>query len=324
MKILVTGGAGFIGSHLSEHLLGKGHQVAVIDDFNDFYPPEIKRDNIRILKKIKEVQVHEKDITNPEDMDRIFGVEKPECVFHLAARAGVRPSLKQPYLYEKVNVVGTLNILECSRKHAVKRVVFGSSSSVYGERDKVPFCEDDLLDNIVSPYAATKAAGEHFCRCYHLLYGMEIIVLRFFTVYGPRQRPEMAICKFARQIDAGSPITLYGDGSTSRDYTYIDDIIQGLARCVDAKEHFGIFNLGESRTVPLNELVRLIERSMGKKARIEFAAPQKGDVSRTYADVSRARSALGYAPKVSIEEGVDRFVSWYREHYTRGEYAAKN
>ncbi|MBN1521472.1 MAG: GDP-mannose 4,6-dehydratase [Candidatus Aureabacteria bacterium] len=320
MTVLVTGGAGFIGSHLCVSLLKQGHRVVVIDNFNDFYPVVIKRDNARILKEFENCVIHEKDITNEKDVMGIFSRELPECVYHLAACAGVRPSLKQPFLYEKVNVVGTMNILEASRKYGVKKFIFGSSSSVYGEREKVPFREDDLLNNIVSPYAATKAAGEHFCRCYHSLYGLNTIVLRFFTVYGPRQRPEMAVCKFARMIDSGEKITVYGDGTSSRDYTFIDDIVQGLLGCLDADLKFDIINLGEATTIYLSDLVRIIEKHMGMQAKIEYGECQKGDVSRTFADITKARNLIGYDPQVNIEEGVKKFVSWYKSSYSNGIY----
>jgi UDP-glucuronate 4-epimerase len=323
MKVLITGGAGFIGSHLAERVLKDGHRVVIIDDFNDFYPEAIKRDNISGIKADPQCRFYETDITETEEMKKIFLGEKPECVVHLAARAGVRPSLNQPYLYEKVNVVGTLNVLESCRGSGVEKLIFGSSSSVYGDREKVPFREDDALDNIVSPYAATKAAGEHFCRSYHNTYGLKIAVLRFFTVYGPRQRPEMAICKFARQIDTGSKITLFGDGSSSRDYTYVDDIIQGIMGCLTADLSFEVINLGESRTVPLRDLVKIIEDNIGKKAVIEYAEHQKGDVFRTYADVSKAKKMLNYRPKVPIEQGIKMFAEWYRKKYKNGIYVGK-
>lgn len=296
MSILVTGGAGFIGSHLVERL----KDVIIIDDFNDYYSPEIKRRNIsKVLGK-----VIERDIR--DDISDIFKENKISAVVHLAARAGVRASLKDPILYNSVNVLGTINLLECCKKFGVKKFIFGSSSSVYGITSRLPFKEDDPLQNPISPYAVTKIAGEDLCRVYHGAYGISITCLRFFTVYGPRQRPEMAISKFIRLIREDKPIPYYGDGSSSRDYTYISDIIDGIMSALDKDFGFEIINLGDSNTVTLKQLVGIIEETLGKKAKLEVLPPQPGDVPITYADITKAGRLLGYKPKVDIRDGIRR------------------
>lgn len=296
MSILVTGGAGFIGSHLVERL----DDVVVIDDFNDYYSPEIKRRNItRVLNKIK---LYERDIR--DNLDDIFKDNKISMVVHLAARAGVRASLNDPVLYNSVNVLGTVNLLESCRRYGVKKFIFGSSSSVYGVTSTVPFREDDPLMNPISPYAVTKIAGEDLCRVYHGAYGIKVACLRFFTVYGPRQRPEMAISKFIRLIREDKPVPFYGDGSSSRDYTYISDIVDGITASMDKDLGFEIINLGDSNTVTLKELVCIIEETLGKKARLSVLPPQQGDVPITYADISKAGKILGYKPKVNIRDGI--------------------
>jgi UDP-glucuronate 4-epimerase len=307
MKILVTGGAGFIGSHLIERLLDRGDSITVVDDFNDFYNPTIKRNNVRGFAD--KVRLAEGDICS--DLRPVFAAQRFDTIIHLAARAGVRPSLEQPLLYTRVNIVGTQNLLELAHEFGVRKFVFASSSSVYGVNQKVPFSEDDPIFKPISPYAATKLAGEALCHVYHHLYGMDVVCLRFFTVYGPRQRPDLAIRKFTEAILAGKPIDLYGDGSARRDYTYIDDILQGVLACLDRNFGYEVINLGESRTVELRELVQLIEKATGKKALIRSLPTQPGDVPITYADISKAKRLLGYQPKIAIEAGIEKFVDWY-------------
>jgi UDP-glucuronate 4-epimerase len=307
MNVLVTGGAGFIGSHVVERLLGRGDTVTVIDDFNDFYNPTLKRDNIRAFAG--KAKLIEADIC--DDLRRLFAAQLFDAVIHLAARAGVRPSLAQPQLYTRVNIVGTQNLLELAREFDVKRFIFASSSSVYGVNQKVPFGEEDPIFNPISPYAATKLAGEALCHVYHHLYHLDIVCLRFFTVYGPRQRPDLAIRKFTEAILSGKPIDMYGDGRTRRDYTHIEDILQGVLACLERNFGYEIINLGESRTVELRELVRLIEHATKKKAQIRQLPMQPGDVPITYADISKAKRLLGYQPQIAIETGIEKFVDWY-------------
>ena len=309
MNVLVTGGAGFIGSHVVERLLARGDTVAVIDDFNEFYDPALKRRNLRGFSD--KVKLIEADICG--DLRRAFAAGPFDAIIHLAARAGVRPSLAQPELYTRVNVIGTQNLLELAREFGVGKFVFGSSSSVYGINQKVPFGEDDPIFKPISPYAATKLAGEALCHVYHHLYGLDVVCLRFFTVYGPRQRPDLAIRKFTQAILAGKPIDMYGDGTSRRDYTYIDDILQGVLACLERNLGYEIINLGESRTVDLRELLRLIEKTTGKKAQVRQLPTQPGDVPITYADISKAKRLLQYQPKVTIEEGIEKFVQWYRQ-----------
>ena len=313
-SILVTGGAGFIGSHLVDRLLSEGGwRVTVLDDFNDFYAPAVKRANVAEHLGHEDYRLVEGDIRDAATVGRVFEEGEFECVVHLAARAGVRPSLSEPLLYAETNVTGTLHLLELARAHNVRQFVFGSSSSVYGINAKVPFSEDDPIRQPISPYAATKAAGELLCHTYTHLYGLRSVCLRFFTVYGARQRPDLAIHKFARLIDEGRPIPLFGDGTTRRDYTYIDDIIAGVRAAVDYRGSlYEVFNLGESRTVELRELIALLEKELGKSALIDWQPAQPGDVPQTFADVSKARRLLGYEPRTQIEEGVRRFVGWFR------------
>jgi len=312
MNILVTGGAGFIGSHLCEKLLSLDHAVVCVDNFDDFYDPSIKRQNVEKSLSSKAFQLKEGDILNVPFLGKIFSDSAIDLVIHLAARAGVRPSIANPSLYQKVNIEGTLNVLDMMRTHGVRRMIMASSSSVYGNNEKVPYSETDNVDHAISPYAATKKACEVLAYTFHHLFGLDVFCLRFFTVYGPRQRPEMAIHKFARQIDRGEAITLFGDGSSSRDYTYIDDIINGLAKCLDRVSGYEIINLGESRTTTLTHLVELIEQVLGKKAKINRLPMQAGDVMTTYADIQRAKSIIGYDPKIPIEDGIRKFVQWYR------------
>ncbi|MDX6402568.1 MAG: UDP-glucuronate 4-epimerase [Blastocatellia bacterium] len=314
-NILITGGAGFIGSHLVDRLLAEGGwRITVIDDFNDFYDPAIKRENVRARLANPDYKLIEADIRSHADIEQAFAETAFDCLVHLAARAGVRPSLKEPRLYVETNINGTLNLLESARAHGVKQFVVGSSSSVYGLNAKVPFSEDDPIFNPISPYAATKAAGELLCHSYAHLYDLRIVCLRFFTVYGARQRPDLAIHKFAKLISAGKPIPVFGDGTTRRDYTYIDDIIAGVRAAMDYDQSkYEIINLGESRTVELRELIALLEKSLDRHAEIDRQPLQPGDVSQTFADISKARRLLGYNPQTQIEDGIQKFVEWFRE-----------
>ncbi len=319
-NILVTGGAGFIGSHLVDGLLAENvWRVTVVDDFNDFYAPEVKRENVRAHLRDESYRLVEADIRDREALARVFAEGKFEAVVHLAARAGVRPSLSEPQLYAETNINGTLNLLELAREHEVTQFVFGSSSSVYGINAKVPFHEEDPIRQPISPYAATKAAGELLCHTYAHLYNLRCVCLRFFTVYGARQRPDLAIHKFARLIDSGQPIPVFGDGTTRRDYTYIDDIIAGVRAAIDYRgSDYEVFNLGESRTVELNELIALLEKNLDRHAVINPQPVQPGDVPQTFADVGKAQRLLGYNPQTQIEEGISRFVRWFREERKQG------
>ncbi len=315
-NVLVTGGAGFIGSHLVDRLLGTNvEQITVVDDFNNFYAPEIKHENIREHLKDPRYKLAEADIRDRAAIERVFNQMRFDCIVHLAARAGVRPSLKEPQLYTETNINGTLNLLELARHHGIRQFVFGSSSSVYGINAKVPFSEDDPIRQPISPYAATKAAGELLCHTYSHLYGLRCICLRFFTVYGPRQRPDLAIHKFAKLISEGKPIPVFGDGTSRRDYTYIDDIIDGVVAAIDYDQSpYEVINLGESRTVELIELIALLEKELGTKATIDRQPPQPGDVPQTFADITKARALLGYNPQTQIEAGLHRFVEWFRSN----------
>jgi len=310
MNILVTGGAGFIGSHLCRRLLSEGHLVTLIDDFNDYYDPAIKRANVAAMGGV--AKVVEGDIRDREQIQKLFTDGKFETVIHIAARAGVRPSVKDPQLYIDTNITGTHHLLEASRQNAVKRFVFASSSSVYGLAKTIPFSEDLALPQTLSPYAATKLAGEHLCGNYSYLFGLRVVCLRFFTVYGPGQRPDLAIHKFTDAIHKGLPIPQYGDGSTRRDYTYIDDIVQGVMGALNYDGPlFDIFNLGENQTITLSELIREIENGLGKKAVIEYLPEQQGDMPLTSADITKARALLGYNPQTKIAEGIPKFIAWY-------------
>ena len=313
-SILVTGGAGFIGSHLVDRLLSEGEwRVSVVDDLNDFYDPAIKRANASTHEKNSNYQLLKVDIRDQPALRNIFAGNSFDCIVHLAARAGVRPSLDQPQLYAETNINGTLNLLELAREHGIKQFVFGSSSSVYGINAKVPFAEDDPIRQPISPYAATKAAGELLCHTYTHLYGIRSVCLRFFTVYGPRQRPDLAIHKFARLISEGKPIPVFGDGTTRRDYTFIDDIIAGVRAAIDYdKTDYEVINLGESRTVELRELISLLEKELGKTAQIDRQPLQPGDVPQTFANIAKARRLLGYNPQTQIEEGIHTFVRWFQ------------
>ena len=311
-KILITGAAGFIGSSLADDLLAKGFSIMGIDNFDSFYTRDIKETNISNALKHNLYSFQEGDIRDMEFLNSCFSGFRPDIVIHLAAKAGVRPSIKNPASYYDVNVNGTLNMLEAMRKNKIGRMLFASSSSVYGNNKKIPFAESDNVDFPVSPYAASKKACELLCHTYHHLFDMDIFCLRFFTVYGPRQRPDLAINKFTRALLNDEPITLFGDGSSSRDYTHISDILQGIGQAMENLKGFGIFNLGESNAISLKELVALLENSTGKKADIKYLPMQDGDVLRTFADISRAKSVLGYNPVVNIADGISNYVEWVR------------
>ena len=316
---IVTGGAGFIGSHLSETLLNEGHTVISIDNFNDFYNPNIKHKNIeKIKEQYSNFSSYNLDFRNKNEFKEVVKKEKPLCIIHLAAMAGVRPSIEDPELYTDVNIRGTQNIFEVCTELGIKNVVFASSSSVYGVNKKIPFSEDDQVDAPISPYAMTKKQNELMAHLYHHLYGINMVGLRFFTVYGARQRPDLAIHKFTKMIDNGEPIPFFGDGSTRRDYTYINDIIDGVIKAIDYCEQnenvYDIFNLGESETTTLKQLVEEIEMSLGKKAIINRLPMQSGDVPITFADISKSKKILGYAPKTKIKEGIPKFVAWYKNN----------
>ena len=311
MHYLVTGGAGFIGSHLVEALLSNGHEVTMIDDFNHYYNPGIKWLNVASFKD--QVTIIEGDIRDAILVERTFAKGQFDTVIHLAARAGVRPSIQSPKLYFTTNIDGTFNLLDACRHHEVKDFIFASSSSVYGVNEKIPFSETDALTRTISPYAATKLAGEQICSNYAHLFGIRCMCLRFFTVYGPRQRPDLAISKFTERILAGESIQQYGDGTTARDYTYVEDIVDGiLAATAYHKSDFEIFNLGGSATTTLAELIHMIEEACGLKAKIEVIENQPGDVPRTYADVSKAHTLLDYSPKTPIVEGIKKYVEWFK------------
>jgi UDP-glucuronate 4-epimerase len=310
MRILVTGGAGFIGSHVAGRLIRDGHEVEIIDDFNDYYDPRIKRANFSSLGGA--AKLHEGDIRSRDFVQQTISQGRFDAIIHLAARAGVRPSLKDPQLYIDTNITGTHHLLEAAHRHGVSRFLFASSSSVYGLAKKVPFTEDLALPQTLSPYAATKIAGEHLCGNYAHLYGMKVVCLRFFTVYGPGQRPDLAIHKFTDAIHRGQSIPQFGDGSTRRDYTYIDDIVQGVAGALRYEgPAFDIFNLGENQTTTLSELILEIEKALGKKALIERLPEQQGDMPLTAADITKARQLLGYNPQTQIRDGIPKFVEWY-------------
>lgn len=314
MNFLVTGGAGFIGSHVCERLLGAGHGVWAFDDLNAFYDPAVKQRNLAALEALgKKFTFLRGDLTNRGALDALFGTTKFDQVIHLAARAGVRPSLDEPALYQRVNVEGTVNVLEAAHARGVKKITIASSSSVYGVNAKVPFSEADPIFSPISPYAASKLACEALGHVYHHVHGLDVAMLRFFTVYGPRQRPDLAIHKFARLITVGKPIPVFGDGSTARDYTYVTDTVDGVVACTEREFGFEIFNLGESQTVTLAGLIELLEQSLGRKAVIDRQPAQPGDVPITYANIEKARARLGYKPRVKVEEGIPKFVEWFRQ-----------
>ena len=317
MDFFVTGGAGFIGSHVCERLLRDGHQVTAFDDLNAFYAPALKRRNLADIARTADAAgtrfaFVEGDIADRASLDVALRGTRFDQVIHLAARAGVRPSLLEPALYQRVNVEGTVNVLEAAKTAGVRKFVLASSSSVYGVNAKVPFAETDPIFSAISPYAASKLACEALGHVYHHVHGLDVTMLRFFTVYGPRQRPDLAIHKFASLITSGLPIPVFGDGSTRRDYTYVDDIVDGVTACTTRDFGYEVFNLGESQTVRLDELIGLLESALGKKAVIDRRPPQPGDVPVTFADISKARAKLGYGPRTKIVAGIPKFVEWFR------------
>ncbi len=337
MNFLVTGGAGFIGSHVCERLLHDGHAVWAFDDLNDFYDPKLKRRNLHDIQMLapwnnpakdpatadrpadstgraKPFEFVHGDLCDCAALDELFSSVKFDQVIHLAARAGVRPSLEKPALYQRVNVEGTVNVLEAARKSGVKKIIIASSSSVYGVNSKVPFSESDPIFSAISPYAASKLACESLGHVYHHVYGMDVTMLRLFTVYGPRQRPDLAIRKFATLIHAGKPVPVFGDGSMARDYTYVTDTVDGIIAATQKEFGFEIFNLGESQTVTLSRLIELLETALGKKAVIDRQPVPPGDVPVTFADITKARARLGYHPQVKIEAGIKLFIDWFRKN----------
>lgn len=315
MRILVTGGAGFIGSHVVDRLLQVGHAIVVIDDFNDYYDPKFKEENITPHRKHKNYTLYRGDVSDMKFLTGVFERGKEfDAIVHIAARAGVRKSIEDPNLYRGMNIDGTINLLECSRIHGIKEFIFASSSSVYGERAKVPFDEEDAADRPVSPYAATKRAAELLIHSYHHLYGIHSAILRFFTVYGERGRPDMAPYLFTRALLTGGTIAQFGDGSTKRDYTYVGDIADGVAACLGKQFGYEIINLGGNKPVSLKEFIRMLERVAGVPAKIVLKPMQQGDVTVTYANIAKAKRLLGWEPKVLLEDGLARFVSWYKVH----------
>jgi UDP-glucuronate 4-epimerase len=312
-RVLVTGAAGFIGSSLVDRLLAEGREVVGLDSFDPFYPEAFKRRNLRGAREHARFRLVEGDIRDEALVERLFAEGRFDGVVHLAALAGVRPSLERPGTYADVNVNGTTLLFQAGARHGQPRFVFASSSSVYGEREAGPFRETDLVEHPISPYAATKKAGELLAHVFHHVHGLSICCVRIFTAYGPRQRPDLAIRKFAERLRQGEPVPLFGDGSTVRDYTYIDDLLDGLVRCLDQDLGYAVLNLGAGRTVSLLEVVRCLEDAIGEKARIEWLPSRVGDVSRTWADIGAAREAVGYAPAMPLEEGIRRFVDWLEE-----------
>lgn len=318
MTTLITGAAGFIGSHLLERMCLRGGRIVAIDNFDDFYPEGIKRENINASLLNDNVKLYETDIRDFKACREIFEAERIDVVIHLAAKAGVRPSLEDPLLYEDVNCSGTLTLLELAREYRVRKFIFGSSSSVYGNNDKQPFSEEDNADNPISPYGATKRTCELYCRTYHILHGLSVTCLRFFTVYGPRQRPDLAIHKFARLITNNEPIPLFGNGASKRDYTFYSDIVDGIMASLKLDGGFEIINLGNSNPVELRQLISTLERSLDTTAIIEEMPDQPGDVRLTYADISKANRLLGYTPRFNFDEGIDIFTKWFRGVYGQG------
>jgi len=317
MKALITGAAGFIGSHLTERLLKDGWTVVGVDSFDTFYDPQIKRDNIAGPLSNPAFRLVEADIRDRAAMEQAVEPDT-DVIVHLAARAGVRPSIAEPALYADVNINGTVVLLEVARQRGTPKFIFASSSSVYGNNRKVPFSETDNVDFPISPYAATKKAGELICHTYHHLHGTAITCLRFFTVYGPRQRPDLAIHKFARLMEAGKPIPVYGDGSMMRDFTYIDDIVNGVVAATDRCAGYEVYNLGESRPISVSDLIAELEHALGKKAIRQYLPVQPGDVERTYADVAKAQTHLGYKPSTDIRTGLARFANWLHTRKSLG------
>jgi UDP-glucuronate 4-epimerase len=318
-RVLLTGGAGFIGSHLAEALLRRGSRLSIVDELNDFYSPERKKANLAEVRQVGEFEFFQADICDKSNLREAFESFRPDTIVHLAARAGVRPSLQDPALYERVNIAGTLNVLELCREFEVPKFIFGSSSSVYGVAERVPFSESNTELRPISPYAATKLAGEMLCFTYAYLYGLTAVCLRFFTVYGPRQRPDLAIHKFTGLLETEHPLPIFGDGLSGRDYTYVEDIVAGVLASIEygpasgpGNSRFDIFNLGNSHPVRLGELVELLEKATGRRAVRQQLPEQPGDVPITWADISKAKRLLGYDPQTPIEKGLEQFVSWYR------------
>ena len=317
MNVLVTGGVGFIGYHVCERLLQAGHTVCALDDLNDFYDPAVKQTNLRDLQALAQSFIFTQgDITRRDDLDEVMGGMAFDQVIHLAARAGVRPSFEQPALYQRVNVEGTVNVLESAHTRGIKKITIASSSSVYGVNSKVPFSEDDPIFNTISPYAVSKLACEALGHVYHHVHGMDLCMLRFFTVYGPRQRPDLAIHKFARLMTDDESIPVFGDGTTARDYTYVEDTVDGVIAATEREFGYEIINLGESQTIELGRLIELLENALDTKAQIDRQPPQPGDVPITYANIDKARRLLEYDPQVKIEDGIPRFVEWFRQSDT--------
>lgn len=317
-RILLTGGAGFIGSHLAESLLRQGRELTIVDVLDEFYPPTWKRANLEEIRQSGNFEFFAEDICDGQAVKKIFSQVRPQGVIHLAARAGVRPSIEQPCLYDQVNVAGTLNLLEASREFGVQKFIFGSSSSVYGATSKAPFSEDQVEGRPISPYAASKLAGELYCYTYSHLFKMPIVSLRFFTVYGPRQRPDLAIHKFVAKMERGETIPVFGNGSAGRDYTHVEDIVAGIKAALMYEPHtagasYDVFNLGNSHPVKLSELLEMLEKATGRKPSRDVKPDQPGDVPLTWADISKAESQLGYHPRVSLEDGLKGFVAWYRK-----------
>ena len=312
MKILITGAAGFIGSHTCESLIKDGNSIIGVDNFDSFYSHKLKELNLEQLNQNSNFRFYKADIRDDKALNQIFSSDQVDVVIHLAAKAGVRPSIESISEYYDVNINGTISLLESMRKNGIKKMVFASSSSIYGNNQKVPFSEDDRVDNPISPYASTKKSGELLCHVYSHLYNFDITCLRFFTVYGPRQRPDLAIHKFTKLIQENKPIPFYGDGSSSRDYTYIEDIVNGISCALNHLEGYKIYNLGESKVITLKKLVEVIETILGKKALLNQLPMQQGDVSRTFADISKARAEIGYNPAYDFETGVKKFVDWFK------------
>ena len=311
-NILITGGAGFIGSHLGERLLREGKRLAIVDNLDDYYPAELKRANLEEVKASGEFQFFPTDIRDGEKLREVFATFKPDAVIHLAARPGVRLSFAQPEAYTSINVLGTTQVLEISRQSGVRRIVFASSSSVYGHSSRAPFREDATISHPLSIYAATKVAGEAVAFTYSHAYALSVVCLRLFTVYGPRQRPDLAIRKFAGMIMEGKEVPIFGDGSLERDYTYIDDIVDGILRALDAPGKFDVYNIGNSHPVRIDEMVDTLGRALGKPVRRKFIPTPAGEMILTHADLTKARQVLGYSPKVSFEEGIRRFAEWLK------------
>ncbi|MBU3184313.1 GDP-mannose 4,6-dehydratase [Clostridium estertheticum] len=323
-SILVTGGAGFIGSNLCDYLLKNNNKIIIVDNFNDFYNPLIKRNNITKIQNSMKINnitgdnliIKEGDIRDTIFLTKIFSLYKIDIVIHLAAMAGVRPSIINPFLYNEVNMTGTLNLLELCNKYKINKFIFASSSSVYGNNEKLPFTESDPVDSPISPYGAIKKSGELLCHVYSHLYGFNIACLRFFTVYGPRQRPDLAIYKFTESILKGNEISIFGDGTTKRDYTYIDDIVQGIDKAItwtiEGNNKYEIFNLGDSTTIMLKYMIERIEIELGTKAIIKYLPMQPGDVNITYANISKSKEILGYKPITNFDYGIHKFVKWFK------------